>query len=88
MVGLPIVGLATTELVSVIESGVTGYMSLDVDELIAHTRNLLNSLEQARQLGTNAQSYARERFSIERFAADWESLFRTVIEKHSIIRLP
>jgi hypothetical protein len=88
LVGLPIVGLATTELVTVIESGVNGYISLDVDELVTHMRTLLDSPEQARQLGANAQAYARERFSIERFAADWETLFRTVIEKHSIIRLP
>jgi hypothetical protein len=78
MVGLPIVGLATTELVTVIQNGVNGYLSLDVDELVGHMRRLLDSPEEARRLGENARAYVSERFSIERFAADWKSLFRKV----------
>jgi len=34
MIGLPIVGLATTELVTVIENGVQGYIDTDVYKLI------------------------------------------------------
>jgi glycosyltransferase involved in cell wall biosynthesis len=81
MVGLPIVGLATTELVSVITSGVNGYISLDVDNLVEHMKVLLDSPDQARRLGINAHNYALDRFSIARFAADWESLFQKVSNK-------
>jgi hypothetical protein len=75
MVGLPIVGLATTELVSVITSGVNGYISLNIDELVGHMNRLLNSPDEARRLGENAKSYALDRFSIDRFAADWQAVF-------------
>ena len=78
LVGLPIVGLATTELVSVITSGVSGYISLDPDELIGQMRALLDSPELARRLGENARICALNRFSIERFAREWQSLFRAV----------
>jgi hypothetical protein len=83
MVGLPIVGLATTELVSVIQSGVNGYISLDVDELESHMRRLLDDPDHARKLGENARAYAMNRFSIDRFAADWEALFYKVVRLHA-----
>lgn len=78
MVGLPIVGLQTTELVSVIENGVNGYISLDPDELIIHMRRLLESPELARRLGENAKATAQARFNIPRFARDWERLLSAV----------
>lgn len=84
LVGLPIVGLATTELVTVISSGVNGYLSLDVDELVGYMRLLLDSPDEARRLGENAHAYAASRFSIERFADDWEALFRAVSATSSL----
>ena len=30
-------------------------------------------------MGANARRFARERFAIERFAADWDRVFRAVI---------
>jgi glycosyltransferase involved in cell wall biosynthesis len=87
MVGLPIVGLATTELVSVITSGVNGYISLDVENLAKHMKRLLDSPDQARRLGENARTYALDRFSITRFAADWEVLFQRVCNKNSLGKL-
>ncbi|MCC7450642.1 MAG: glycosyltransferase family 4 protein [Anaerolineae bacterium] len=80
MVGLPIVGLATTELVSVITSGVNGYVALDPDELVGKMKALLASPGSARVLGDNARNYALKRFSINRFAREWEALFYAVCE--------
>ncbi len=80
MVGLPVVGLQTTELVTVIESGVNGYLALDPDALIAHMKTLLDRPDLAHQLGANAQATAQRRFSIERFARDWEALFAAVMQ--------
>jgi glycosyltransferase involved in cell wall biosynthesis len=76
MVGLPIVGLATTELVTVIESGVNGFISLNPDVLIQNMRTLIDSPDLARELGENAKKTAFQRFSIQRFARDWEQLFQ------------
>jgi glycosyltransferase involved in cell wall biosynthesis len=75
MIGLPIVGLATTELVTVIENGVHGYIDTDVNNLIEPMRGLLGDPHLARRLGANARRRALERFSIERFARDWERTF-------------
>jgi hypothetical protein len=80
MTGLPIVGLQTTELVTVIESGVNGYLSLHPDVLVARMKQLLDDPSQARSMGLAARRTALHRFSIERFARDWEALFRAVHE--------
>src|SRR5207302_284941 len=40
-IGMPVVALATTELPTVVENGVTGYISCNIDELIKHMRSLL-----------------------------------------------
>src|SRR6185312_12709626 len=75
MIGLPIVGLATTELVTVIENGVHGYLDTDVRRLIEPMRALLADPSLARRLGENARRRALERFGIQRFARDWEETF-------------
>lgn len=71
MLGMPIVGLATTEMATAIENGVSGFVDTSLDRLIPAMRMLIDDPGEARRLGKNAQSYARERFGIERFVADW-----------------
>jgi glycosyltransferase involved in cell wall biosynthesis len=78
MVGLPVVGLATTEMASVVENGVSGFVHTDLDRLVDAMRNLLEHPEQARALSQAAQRSARERFGIERFARDWDRALREV----------
>ena len=77
MLGMPIVALATTEMPTVVQNGVSGWIDTDVDRLIAHMQDLLADPEEARRLGEGARRTAGERFSIERFAADWDAAFRT-----------
>ncbi|PST82801.1 LPS biosynthesis transferase [Pedobacter yulinensis] len=84
MCGLPIVGLATTELATTIESGYSGYIHTDVDYLIDRMKFLLEYPAQAEKMGDHAKQVAREKFSIERFASDWNSLFTEVIERSKI----
>ena len=78
LVGLPIVGLATTEMVTVIENGVNGYVDTDVNKLIERMHMLLQDHPEAQRLGANARRYAQERFNIQRFAHDWEDAFAYV----------
>jgi glycosyltransferase involved in cell wall biosynthesis len=78
-IGMPVVALATTELPSVIESGVTGYLSCELDDLVARMRELLADIDLARRLGANARALARERFGIERFARDWNDAFGQIL---------
>jgi len=78
MVGLPVVGLATTELSAVIRNGESGVIDTDPGKLIGPMRDLIADPGEARRLGENARRYALDRFGIERFARDWERAFADV----------
>jgi hypothetical protein len=78
MIGLPVVGLATTEMATVIQNGVSGYVDTDINRLVERMRQLLADPDEARRLGQGARRQARERFSIERFSRDWDEAFRAV----------
>jgi hypothetical protein len=75
MLGMPIVGLATTEMATAVENGVSGHVDTDVGRLVDVMRGLLADPAEARRLGEGARRRALERFSIERFARDWEETF-------------
>jgi glycosyltransferase involved in cell wall biosynthesis len=77
MNGLPIIGLATTEMPTVVQNGVTGYIDTTVEALIPKMKMLLDDPEFAATLGRNAARYAHDRFNIVRFKNDWE---RTLCE--------
>ncbi len=85
MIGLPIIGLATTEMAPTIENGVSGYVDTNVDRLIEVMQELLANPAEARRLGQGAQRYARERFNIERFSRDWDEVFRLVTGKQAAL---
>ena len=72
-VGLPVVGLATTELPTVVDDGHSGYVHTDVNALVDRMHDLLADADLARRLGAAARETAVRRFGIERFAADWET---------------
>lgn len=81
MVGLPIIGLATTEMATVVEKGVSGYVDTDPLRLVKYMQELLAAPAEARRLGHGARRYAHARFNIVRFAHDWESAFTFVTGK-------
>jgi glycosyltransferase involved in cell wall biosynthesis len=78
MIGMPVIGLATTEMVTVIENGVSGYLDTNVERLVGCMRELLSDPEEARWLGDGARRTALERFSIGRFIEDWNRAFALV----------
>lgn len=80
LVGLPVMGMATTELVSVIQPGVNGYITLDPDKLVQQIRRLLDDPSLARRWGQNGRQTALERFHVDRFVRDWERLFAQVTQ--------
>lgn len=79
-IGMPVVALATTELPTVIENGITGYLSCDVEKLIEAMHFLLDNAEEARRIGANARTVARERFGLARFIRDWQTAFALVTQ--------
>ena len=78
MVGLPVVGLATTELATVIRNGENGFVDTRLDRLAEAMKHLLAHPEEARRLGEAARRTAVERFGIERFVRDWMDAFALV----------
>jgi hypothetical protein len=80
MVGLPLVALATTELPSVIENGRNGYIDTRIDRLVDVMRQLQHEPGLARRWGRAARATALERFSITRFAADWDRVLRAACD--------
>jgi glycosyltransferase involved in cell wall biosynthesis len=78
MVGLPIVGLATTELVTVIRSGHNGLIDTRVDTLIDGMKMLLADPGEAQRMGERARQTAKERFGIQRFVTDWQRVLSSI----------
>ena len=79
MIGMPVIGLATTEMGVTIENGVSGYTHTAIDTLVERMHLLLEDATEARRLGDGARWYALEHFNIQRFARDWEEAFRMVV---------
>jgi hypothetical protein len=78
MLGMPVVGMATTEMATAVRDGVTGYVDTDPTGLVGRMRGLLADPAEGRRLGANARRHALERFGIDRFARDWTRTFEDV----------
>jgi hypothetical protein len=76
--GLPIVGLATTEMPTAVQNGVNGYLETDADRLVVHLRRLLHDRDEAAELSAGARRIAHERFGIDRFVRDWQAVLEQV----------
>lgn len=75
--GLPVVALATTEVVAAVPPA-AGVVSTDVDVLVAAVRRLVADPEEARLRGKAARSAALGRYGLARFLAEWDALLADV----------
>ena len=75
MVGLPIIGLATTEMATAVRNEETGYVDTRPERLVEVMQMLARESDVARRWGQAARSYAQQRFGIGRFIDDWQKLF-------------
>lgn len=80
-VGMPIVALATTEMATVVENGVSGYADTRVDALVEHMRRLLDEPGEAARLGAGARRTAARRFTTRRFVRDWSAAFEHAAQR-------
>ncbi|KAM3094571.1 glycosyltransferase [Phormidesmis sp. 146-35] len=87
MLGMPIIGLATTEMATIIENGVSGYVDTHVDRLIEIMQTLLKSPAEAHYLSRGAKRVAQERFNIQRFVRDWDRAFARVCDRRPVTHL-
>jgi len=81
MLGVPVVGIAATELSSVITNGESGFIHTDINYLIDKMKLLLEDKQLAGNLGAAGKKIATERFNIQRFTWQWKELFRSAIDK-------
>jgi glycosyltransferase involved in cell wall biosynthesis len=75
--GMPVVGLATTEVVEAVPPE-AGVISTRVEVLADAARRLIADQEQARVMGKAARAAATARYGLERFLADWDALLEEV----------
>jgi hypothetical protein len=75
--GMPVVGLATTEVVEAVPAE-AGVLSTSVDVLAGAARRLLDDPEQARVMGKAARAAALARYGLRRFLDDWDRLLEEV----------
>lgn len=75
--GMPVLALATTEVAEAVPPG-AGIVSNRVDRLMDGLRMLMREPDRAREMGDAARRGARERFGLERFLADWDTLIEEV----------
>jgi glycosyltransferase involved in cell wall biosynthesis len=80
MIGMPVVALATTENVTVLQNGVSGFIHTDISYLVEKMNLLLENKELAIELGKEGKRIAEERFNISRFTKDWEETFNWIIK--------
>jgi Glycosyl transferases group 1 len=72
--GVPVVGLATTELATVIRNGREGFIHTDLDEVVRAGAELVRDRRLALEFGAQARELVQRRFGIDRFARDWYEL--------------
>lgn len=72
--GLPVVGLATTEMATVLHNGVNGYGETDPARLEGHLRRLGHDHDEAAALSAGARATAAERFGLDRFVREWTAV--------------
>lgn len=85
MVGVPIAGLATTEMVTVIRDGHSGILDTNIEHVIAGMQRLLEDRELAARLGAKGRELAMQRFNIKRFSDDWYNLLTEVIREKTVL---
>ena len=78
LIGQPVVGLATTELATVIRSGHDGFVDNRPDVLADTMRQLLRDAGLASEWGSRGRALAQRRFGIDRFVADWMNTLQEV----------
>jgi hypothetical protein len=84
--GIPIVGLATTEMVTAVTNNVDGYVDTNVNVLIERMRDLLVHPERACRLSEGARAAARARFGISRFTKDWNDVLTEAVQRYAARR--
>jgi len=77
-IGLPVLAMNTTDLPVVIDDGVEGFLVDSIGDMIKKYNYLIDNLDLIQDMGNNAISKIRTKFSHNRFKTDWDNIFREV----------
>jgi hypothetical protein len=75
--GMPVVALATTEVVEAVPPE-AGAVSTSVERLAQALRRFVDDREEAREAGRAARTAGLERYGVDRFLADWDAVLEEV----------
>lgn len=85
MLGMPVVGLATTSLPTILSNEVSGFVDSDLNYLICKMKILLEEPQLAAQVGLKARASALQRFGLDRFLAEWKQVFKKAVANKSLL---
>ena len=85
MTGMPIVGLATTEMATTITNGYSGFVDTNINSLIEKMNVLIHDHEMAKELGKGARDTALVKFNINRFTRDWLATFEMMVKVKTMV---
>jgi glycosyltransferase involved in cell wall biosynthesis len=71
--GMPVVALATTEVVEAVPAD-AGCVSNRIEQLESALRRLVEDPDEARRMGRNARAAALRRYGLARFLRDWDAV--------------
>ncbi|MCF0055041.1 glycosyltransferase family 4 protein [Dyadobacter sp. CY356] len=83
LTGMPVVALATTEYVTVIKDGESGFIDTNISRLIGNMKLLIDNPALARTMGDNAKEIALHKFDIGRFCTEWKDIIQQTIQANS-----
>jgi hypothetical protein len=75
--GMPVVALATTEVVEAVPPD-AGVISTRIERLADALRTFISDPDLAQHVGVAARAAARRRYSLDRFCTDWDQLLKEV----------
>jgi hypothetical protein len=71
-VGCPVVTTATTTLTDIIEDGVNGFITNDVEKMKENIHQVMNDSTLAQKLGSKARETIQNKFDIKNFRCAWD----------------
>jgi len=85
MLGMPVVGLATTALPTIVSNKISGFADSDLNYLICKMQSLLDDHQLAVQIGSEAHKAALQHFSLGRFLLEWKQVLKNAVADKSPI---
>lgn len=82
-VGCPVVTTATTTLTDIIEDGVNGFITNNLEEMKQKINQIMNDPDLSQRLGHKARETICKRFNIESFRTEWDQVLHQCVGQAS-----